>query len=362
MIKISFIHFQVSVDFALVGINSLIDSDQKLTTTGYLTVQWKDELLTWTLADYNGITSILVPQNDIWRPDLTLDNGMESKSGLGKKFIQATVANDGSVTWSPYEVFETSCTLDVSHFPFDTQRCDIRFVTWMSDDSQVQLNIGSTGFYTSNFEENGKWNLESMSTSSETTNGKTTLSFTLNLRRKPSFYVLFLMLPAVLLSVLNVFVFVLPAASGEKIGYTIAVFLSYALFYTILSESLPTNSDKVSIIASYLFLMMFLATLAAILTITELRIYSKQTVNPVRFYIIAHSLTRISNSPLHGTYANSGYSDQTPQNAASDQGLHCLIIECSIKIRRTMKNNTILKPFKRKWTGSIGKSGKFHSV
>ena len=209
---------------------------------------------------------------------------MASKTGLGKKFIQATVASDGKVTWSPYEVFQTSCSIDISHFPFDTQRCEIRFITWMNDDAKVKLNIGSGGFYTSNFEENGKWKVDSMSSSTETVDGKTTLLLTLNLRRKSSFYVLFLLLPAVLLSVLNVFVFVLPAGSGEKTGYTIAVFLSYALFYTILSESLPTNSDTVSTVASYLFLMMFLATLSVVLTIIELRIYKKQTLNPVRSF------------------------------------------------------------------------------
>ena len=32
--------------------------------------------------------------------------------------------------------------------------------------------------------------------------------------------------------------------------------------------------------------------------------------------------------------------DQTPQNVASDQGLHCLLTECSIKIRKKMKNTT----------------------
>ena len=33
-----------------------------------------------------------------------------------------------------------------------------------------------------------------------------------------------------------------------------------------------------------------------------------------------------------GTYANSANPDQTPQNAASDPGLHCLLTENSIKI------------------------------
>ena len=314
----------MTVDFALVGINSFIDSEQTLTTTGYLTIKWTDQLLQWTSSTYNGISSILVPQNNIWRPDITLDNGMESKTGLGKKFIQTTVASDGSVTWSPYEVFQTSCSIDVAHFPFDSQKCDIKFVTWMNDDAKVKLDIGSAGFYTSNFEENGKWNVDIMSSSTELVNGKTTLVFTLNLTRKSAFYVLFLLLPAVLLSILNMFVFVLPASSGEKIGYTIAVFLSYALFYTILSETLPTNSDNVSTVASYLFLMMILATIAALLTITELRVYNKKLVNPVR---ISFNL-RLASHIIHKSFF---FFIQTTSQIKIKQFLLLLVYACFLQ-------------------------------
>ncbi|KAL4231171.1 Neurotransmitter-gated ion-channel transmembrane region [Mactra antiquata] len=278
----------VNVDFALVGINSFSDSDQILTTTGYLTVKWIDQSLDWISSNYDGITNMLVPQDEIWKPDITLDNGVSSKTSMGQKFIQATVESTGQVTWSPYEVFETSCSVNIVHFPFDKQVCDIKFITYMYDDSKVRLQIGTQGFYLSNFEKNGKWDIESMTTSSETINGKTVISFTMNLQRKSSFYMLFLILPAILLSLLNAFVFVLPAGSGEKVGYTIAVFLSYALFYTILSESLPQNSDDISTVAAYLFFMMFLSTLATIVTIIELRIYNKPKtgrlpVNIVRF-------------------------------------------------------------------------------
>ncbi|XP_053406956.1 acetylcholine receptor subunit beta-like [Mercenaria mercenaria] len=276
----------VSIDFALVGINSFNDADQKLTTTGYLTVKWTDELLVWTPSDYDNIQSILVPQNEVWKPDITLDNGMESKSSLGQTFIQVTIYANGSVSWSPYEVFQTSCAVNIIHFPFDKQTCDIKFMTYMHDDTEVRLQFGSQGFYQSNFEKNGKWDIESMTTSSETANGKTVITFTVNLQRKSSFYILFLIVPAILLSILNAFVFVLPAGSGEKVGYTIAVFLSYALFYTILSESLPKNSDTVSTIAAYLFFMMFLSTLATIITIIELRIYNKKTRGRLPVFVV----------------------------------------------------------------------------
>ena len=155
----------------------------------------------------------------------------------------------------------------------------------MYGQSEVALQHGTGGFYKSNFEENGKWKIESMSTSTSTSSGKTVLVYTLNLRRKSSFYVLFLALPAILLSVLNVFVFVLPASSGEKVGYCLAVFLSYALFYTILSESLPKNSDDISTVGAYLFFMMFLSVVACILTIIELRIFNKTSMK-VRFDIL----------------------------------------------------------------------------
>ena len=50
-----------------------------------------------------------------------------------------------------------------------------------------------------------------------------------------------------------------------------------------------------------------------------------------------------------------------PQNEASDQGLHCLLIDKPIKIGITMKNTT-QQPLKRKWTGPSNNSGKFHSA
>ena len=36
--------------------------------------------------------------------------------------------------------------------------------------------------------------------------------------------------------------------------------------------------------------------------------------------------------PFYGTYTNSADPDLTPQNVAYDQGLHCLLTECSIEI------------------------------
>ena len=51
---------------------------------------------------------------------------------------------------------------------------------------------------------------------------------------------------------------------------------------------------------------------------------------------IVHARTRLTHVSLAvlfvGYRQNSTYPDQTTQNAASDQGLHCLLTEYSIKI------------------------------
>ena len=50
------------------------------------------------------------------------------------------------------------------------------------------------------------------------------------------------------------------------------------------------------------------------------------------------SFNQYKPSILLGDIGNSAGADQTPQNAGSYQGLHFLLIECSIKIRIKMKN------------------------
>ena len=49
------------------------------------------------------------------------------------------------------------------------------------------------------------------------------------------------------------------------------------------------------------------------------------------------------------------------KNMSSDQGLYCLLTECSMKIRLQIKNTT-QDPLKREWTGPIDISRKFHSA
>ena len=46
----------------------------------------------------------LQPQDDLWRPDISLRNSFTTFTGLGSSYQNAVVTSDGLVTWEPFQV------------------------------------------------------------------------------------------------------------------------------------------------------------------------------------------------------------------------------------------------------------------
>ena len=49
----------------------------------------------------------------------------------------AVVSSDGTVLWIPATRLESSCSLDLSKFPFDEQECVLKFGSWTYDGDKV---------------------------------------------------------------------------------------------------------------------------------------------------------------------------------------------------------------------------------
>ncbi|CAC5395357.1 CHRNB2 [Mytilus coruscus] len=202
----------IYLEFFLYGINAFDEIQQKLTTTAYLEIYWYDELLTWTPSSYGDLADIFLPQEDIWRPDIALENGFKDLESLGSKFIHAEVDYDGLVLWKPFHVFDSKCKLDSTYFPFEKQSCNIDFIAWAFDDSEVYLEVGTDGVNTEDAtDSNGQWELVSSSIVSFSDEGVSQVRATLVIKRKPLFFIINIILPIVLLSVLNIFTFQIPA-------------------------------------------------------------------------------------------------------------------------------------------------------
>ena len=65
------------------------------------------------------------------------------------------------------------------------------------------------------------------------------------------FYVINLIIPSVALSFCMVLVFLLPTDSGERLGYSLTILLSYTVVMTLTAELMPTTSKEIPIIGDF---------------------------------------------------------------------------------------------------------------
>ena len=78
------------------------------------------------------------------------------------------------------------------------------------------------------------------------------LMYSFTLQRKSLYVMIHVMVPVVLTSSLIVLVFILPPESGEKVTFSISVFLSLAVLQGIVNNALPVTSDGISVLVLYI--------------------------------------------------------------------------------------------------------------
>ncbi|XP_067658367.1 acetylcholine receptor subunit alpha-like [Haliotis asinina] len=273
---------EVVVSYSMASVEALEETTQTVDSSGFLTLQWTDDLLTWNSNEYGGIDYINIPMEKLWFPDLSLTNGLDDLSLILPIGEKARVTSNGSITWFRDLKKRTKCSLDMRHFPFDTQTCSINLIQWVADIRQVNMTAGIVVIEPSLFQRNGEWEItgNSKDTFLHTYSGniiQTEIEFTFIFKRKYLYYIITNILPVMFLSVLNLGVFLLPPESGEKVSLCISIVLSYAVFLSAIGGSLPEVSDTVSIFSIYLLTMMFLKVATTLITVFVLKVYHQTT-------------------------------------------------------------------------------------
>ncbi|XP_048770034.1 neuronal acetylcholine receptor subunit alpha-6-like [Ostrea edulis] len=281
--KIRPLHYQDETVYIYISfyLSSLIEVDtvhQRLVTAAHLGVVWVDEFLQWD-QESTGIEVLHFKQGDIWIPDLVLMNSVNTFEEMGGDFYYVTVIPDGTVYWYPYQVFESKCEIDTTYFPFDIQTCKLSFISWAFGKEEVNVSIFKENapidyyFYVNN----PVWEIKETTSHSSVQESSTMITFTLALRRKPKFYVINLILPIILLGVISLLVFVVPADAGEKMSFAVTVFLSFAVFLSIISMHIPIDSVKTSMLEVYLTLQMSLGMFMIFISSFQLRLHHRKS-------------------------------------------------------------------------------------
>lgn len=136
---------------------------------------------------------------------------------------------------------------------------------------QISMN-SSSEIFMEFFTKNSKWEVEASSVDIIGLGIDPVLNFHLKIKRRPTYVLISNVIPVILLSVLNVTVFILPNSCGEKVGYVITVFLSFAVLMTLVLATIPQNSLVVSLFEMYLFFLTVQSTVITIITLVFVRI------------------------------------------------------------------------------------------
>uniref|UniRef100_H3DJK1 Neuronal acetylcholine receptor subunit alpha-7 n=1 Tax=Tetraodon nigroviridis TaxID=99883 RepID=H3DJK1_TETNG len=259
---------------SLIQIMDVDEKNQILTTNIWLRMSWFDHYLQWNQSEHPGVKNLRFTTDQIWTPDILLYNSADDDFDSTFK-TNVLVNSSGYAEYQPPGIFMSTCNVDVRWFPFDIQRCELKFGSWTYDGWLLDLQMNNADI--SGYMPNGEWDLIGVpGTRSEVfydccQEPYPAVTFVVAIRRRTLYYALNLLIPCVLLSSMTLLIFVLPADSGEKISLGITVLLSLTVFMLLVAEIMPATSDSVPLIGQYFASIMIIVGMSVVATVVVLQ-------------------------------------------------------------------------------------------
>lgn len=268
----------VTMGMALAQIVDLDEKNQILETSVWLRLRWTNDFLSWNKSEFGGISSINVQPNLLWLPDIELYN---SASGdLSDSFkTRVILKSSGENVWFIPVILKSRCKVDIEYFPFDEQRCPLKFGSWTYHGLELALSLAADEADLLQYQTNGEFELISARAKVHVTKYSCcdepyiNLIFTIHFRRKILFYLNNLVVPCILITVASLFTFILPPNTGERVSLVITTLLSLTVFMLMIAENTPTTSDVTPMIAKFFMASMLEIGLALAVTCLILNVY-----------------------------------------------------------------------------------------
>ncbi|XP_062613020.1 acetylcholine receptor subunit beta-like [Saccostrea cucullata] len=278
--RTNYVKFGVSI--ALHSIEHVNEKSQTFSSIVWLAYSWIDEYLRWNISEYN-VKSLRIPAEKVWIPAVCNMNELEIDkkciSFNSVKYNEVFILPYGSVTLYDTVKSTIQCEINVERYPFDEQKCTYAFQPILSNTHKLEIEKKISLIDTSSLTTNGEWNLISLEREiKKIMYGRnnpidTRLDFVLKIQRRPAMAILTSVIPIMVLSLMNIFCFILPVEAGEKIGMSMALFLTFAVFASILSDTMPSSSENISWFSIYVTTQVILSAMVVILETIVLRIY-----------------------------------------------------------------------------------------
>lgn len=264
----------------------------------WIRMSWMDERLTWDYKDYGLLERFHVSEDEIWHPDITLYNNAEITDTKPFGVTNLLVSNDGNVIWVPPAELKVECPMDLSYWPYDSQKCTLMFGSWSSHGWQLNMELhGNVSYvFLQNLKFSYHWKIE------EATWELIRYQYVgipepyveiwsrITVKRVSPSFASFVIIPALCISLLTLVQFLLPLVHPQRLTVGCCCCLLTLVMLVYCSLTLPVLSNSTPIIVKFYgqTLCVIVLSIALISVIQRLAASSPTTAPPA---IIKNFLT-----------------------------------------------------------------------
>ncbi|XP_075257854.1 neuronal acetylcholine receptor subunit beta-4-like isoform X2 [Convolutriloba macropyga] len=259
----------------------LDEKEEYMKASVYFTHAWYDSYLQWVPEEFDNITIIRVPPAQAWNPDIVLLNNVDGKFEVSYE-CNLLLYSNGMIQWMPPSIYHSSCLMDVLYFPYDTQKCPMKFVSVTYDESQLDITCHDVIFDPFAFSPSAEWKVLSSPCKCTRSPMPGTDLFHIamvcefQLRRLSLYYTINFVSPIVILTFLAILGFYLPSETNEKIPLCTSILLSVTMLLLIVVKNfVPTTSFALPLICQYLLFSMIMVSFSIISTVVVLNFHHK---------------------------------------------------------------------------------------
>ncbi|KAG9330179.1 hypothetical protein JZ751_027000 [Albula glossodonta] len=212
-----------------------------------------DYKIHWNPMNYENVSSIRVPSDLIWVPDIVLHNNAYGEFAV-THMTKAHLFHMGVVRWVPPAIYKSSCSTDAKMYLEHLENTVDLKDSWRAANGPVTYNTKKYDCCHEIYPD---------------------ITYCSIIHRLPLFYTINLIIPCLLISCLTVLVFYLPSDCGEKITLRISVLLSLTVFLLLITEIIPSTSLVIPLIGEYLLFTIIFVTLSIIFTVFMLNVHHR---------------------------------------------------------------------------------------
>jgi len=265
---------------------------QNIKMNVWMIQKWVDEALDWDPEEYGGINTTILPHSILWLPDTVVYNSVVMNPDETERYMNIRVdslrpeGKRGALMSFLYPAMYTiTCRLNIRYFPYDQQNCTLTISSWTNSKSALDY-YADENVNLQSYIANEEWDVISFKIYRHEYKYAccpepwVILEASIVLRRKALYYLVNLIIPTSVITIVAVTGFFTPASTSddrtEKINLGITTLLAMSILMLMVSDQMPTTSEFVPLIAWFYLMIIIVISIGTFLTSVVLSIQGRR--------------------------------------------------------------------------------------